>query len=69
VILLIRVVDLEFGILSMANRRIFRFGIWELNGFHPILVLIWKWEPDETLIWFTLRKNWQPDEYVIRLSF
>jgi len=43
VILLIRVVDLGFGALSTANRRIFQFGVWESD---PVLVLIWKWESD-----------------------
>jgi len=46
VILLIRVVALGFGALSTGNGRIFWFGIWELNGFHQVLILIWKWKPD-----------------------
>jgi len=33
-------------VLSTTNRTIFPFDIWEPDGFHPVLILIWKWEPD-----------------------
>ena len=32
--------------MSTINRTIFRFDIWEPDGFHPVVILIWKWEPD-----------------------
>ena len=68
--MLIRVVDLGFGTLLTTNRRIFWFDVWEPDEFHPVVVLIWKWEPDDILIRLSFQnKKWQPDEYVIRFSF
>jgi len=32
------------------NRRIFRFDVWEPDGFHQVVIFIWKWEPDDSPI-------------------
>jgi len=44
-------------IIQIENRLIFRFGLWQPDGFHPVIILIWKWEPDDTPIRLSFEKK------------
>jgi len=35
--------------------------VWQLDEFHPIVILFWKWQSGGTQIWFTLWKKCKPD--------
>jgi len=67
--LLIRVVDLVFWGLSIANGEFFRSGSMTIGWVLSVLILFWKWQPDEHSIRMSFFSKCEPDEGVIWLSF
>jgi len=62
---MIRVVDLGFGGLSMANLRIFRSAELRTGWSRPICIFFFKMRTGCTPIRFTISKNKRESIYVI----